>query len=342
MKPETKQHNLRKKNLGQGQYPSKVDRVSSVKTKAYRVTPSQPLGGHHSKTNNGFDLKLEMLNNTLPVLFPTIPMSRIHKDLQYIAHLYSYKGAEYTLRYLKASAESVEAILLNLEHQDLKHEKVSIGKYYNGWPKWLGKRLQSGSQTNEIHSSTSTTFRGGLKSNQRINGSHLKGTHYTDGLKSGQINDNTFMRYVNTLCSIRRFITIPTKTKLDSITRPISRTVGTKPFNSIIERIGKHFRDSEVASIRAPIIGSEAKDIRGAGITTYTMPKLQISMKKTPNGVGFYSFHWDRAAVMRHNIVPKVTNFAHSYFTGEVDGFITERLEPYKPLIQDGKEIHVG
>jgi hypothetical protein len=77
-------------------------------------------------------------------------------------------------------------------------------------------------------------------------------------------------------------------------------------------------------------------------IQTYTVPKLQISLKSSPNGVSFFSFPWDRAAVIQHNLVDKLKAFASVYFTGDTDSWLDDHLEPYEELTEDERTLNVG
>lgn len=262
---------------------NKIDKKPSIKTKP-----------------KGFVSQVEMLKITLPILFPTIPTDQIQKDIKYIQHLYNNKGAEYTLRYLKSTAESVEHLVLGQCSRSLRHEKISLGKDRSGWPKWLGKRLKRGCQ-----------------------------------------KDKTFIRYVTTITGARKFITIQTRTNLKSITQP-SQMDKDENYKSIIQRIGKCGRKKDHTFIRSLTIGADVTDDRSGRIHSYEVPKLRLSMKSSPNGISFFSFPWDRAAVMAHNgTIEGLTTFMKTYYKGGIEDYLTEKLEPYVSLAQ-GKEIHVG
>jgi hypothetical protein len=55
-----------------------------------------------------------------------------------------------------------------------------------------------------------------------------------------------------------------------------------------------------------------------------------------------FSFPWDRAAIVSHSLVDKLTAFAESYFTGEVEDWIEDKLEPYEDLVDSNRQLHVG
>jgi hypothetical protein len=68
-----------------------------------------------------------LMTATLPILFPNFDQNEILKLIDYILHIQKHKGSEYTVRYLKATEESVLAIVLGM-NRDLGHDKVSLGK----------------------------------------------------------------------------------------------------------------------------------------------------------------------------------------------------------------------
>jgi hypothetical protein len=68
----------------------------------------------------------KVLATTCPHLFPDIPLNDIKQLTHYITHLNSHKGAEFCIRYLKATEEEVlKFVFANRKCQ--RHEKVSIG-----------------------------------------------------------------------------------------------------------------------------------------------------------------------------------------------------------------------
>jgi hypothetical protein len=71
----------------------------------------------------------------------------------------------------------------------------------------------------------------------------------------------------------------------------------------ILETLGG--RDKELLQVRTPEIGSESCD-KARTIVSYMVPKLQISLKSSPNGISSFSFPWDRAALVRSGDLEKV------------------------------------
>lgn len=72
-----------------------------------------------------------MLNLTIYHLFPNVPAKLIDKHTKYIVHLLEAKGEEYLIKYLKATAESIEHYILGIDIK-LEHAGISIGKDDNG------------------------------------------------------------------------------------------------------------------------------------------------------------------------------------------------------------------
>jgi hypothetical protein len=239
----------------------------------------------------------KMLFITLPILFPEVDVDMIHGHLNYIKHLLTHRGVEYTLRYLKATHETLEHLQLGLAGIQ-EHEKVSLGKDTDGWPKWLGSRLKSSCSVHNIQA----------------------------------------IRYCATLCSARRLLTVSTKTHLQSITEPPSWEEKISLSTTLLDLPKK---DSALfESVRDPEIGSDAED--SESMTKYKVPRLQISLKSSPNGVSYFAFPWDRAAIVRHSLEDKLTAFAETYFSGESEEWIQDRIEPYEDLVDLNRELHVG
>lgn len=238
-----------------------------------------------------------LMTNTLPILFPNSDQNELTTLIDYILHIHKHKGSEYIVRYLKATEESVLAIVFG-ENRDLGHDKVSLGKDADRWPHWLGSRLKS------------NCF------NQQWNS----------------------IRLVLTLCSARRLLTIQTKTDLSSIVSPPTwvERIDMKP---ILETLGG--RDKDLLKVRTPEIGSESCD-EAQSIVSYMVPKLQISLKSSPNGISFFSFPWDRAALVQSGVLEKVKAWAETYFKGPVEDWIEERIEPYEELVDSNRQLHVG
>jgi hypothetical protein len=63
--------------------------------------------------------------------------------------------------------------------------------------------------------------------------------------------------------------------------------------------------DKDLFQVRTPEIGSESQNV-GDKITSYLVPKPQISLKSSPNGISFFSFPWDRAALVRSEVLEQV------------------------------------
>lgn len=238
-----------------------------------------------------------MLEITLPLLFPELGADMIASHCDYINHILAHKGTEYTLRYLAATHKSIEHFCFGLT-DNLEHEKVSLGKDPDGWPKWLGDRLKRNCQTDQIHS----------------------------------------IRYCLTLCSARRLLTVPTKTHLQSIVDAPTWT-SKEDLTEILDTLGGSDRDL-FDLVRRPIIGSETKD--NNTMTTYQVPRLQISLKSSPNGISYFAFPWDRAAIIAHDLLDSLTGYAQLYFKGEVDDWIDDHIEPYEDLVDSNRQVHVG
>jgi len=240
-----------------------------------------------------------MLVSTLPVLFPDVSSNLIQDKLKYIYHLYQSKGPEFVIRYLKASHESLENLVFK-QGLTLQHEKISIGKDKDQWPRWLGL-----------------------------------------GLKSKVLNHNDIesIRFAFTLCSLRRLITIPTFTNLTSITSPPS-------FNSdTLQYIREETR--EEAKLRSkhllkPVIGSVLEDPDEGVVVTTPTPQLEVSMKSGPNGISFFSFPYDRAAIVGSPMEEKLFNFSSIFYSGSIDDWFEEKLEPYEPLVDLNRQLFQG
>jgi hypothetical protein len=67
------------------------------------------------------------MTKTLPILFPNFEPTELLTLIDYILHIHKHKGSEYTVRYLKATEESVLATVYGGD-RDLRHDKVSLGK----------------------------------------------------------------------------------------------------------------------------------------------------------------------------------------------------------------------
>jgi hypothetical protein len=239
-----------------------------------------------------------MLESTLPILFPELDAGLYRSQIDFILHLLTHKGTEYTVRYLKATSESVEHLVLCLPGS-LEHEKVSLGKDRDGWPRWLGSRLKSNC----------------------INQQRLS------------------IRLALTLCSARRLLTVKTFTDLKSITSPPTweEKISIK---EILSTLGGEDRDL-LQMVRTPEIGSEAS-VGSDQITTYKVPRLQISLKSSPNGVSYFAFPFDRAAIHFHNLFDTLSEYAEEYFKGNVDEWLDELIEPYECLVDSNRQLHVG
>jgi hypothetical protein len=240
----------------------------------------------------------KIIESTLPILFPEVERETLGKHMGYIYHLMTHKGQQYTVRYLKATFESLEAFILRTP-KTLEHDEVSIGKDLDGWPLWLGTRLKSMCSNNHTPS----------------------------------------IRYAFTLVSTRRLIVVPTKTNLSSITSPPTweTEVDLTPLLDTTEWYEEeNLRDG----LRNPTLGQEA--VNPDSITTYRVPKLQISLKSSPNGVSFFSFPWDRAAVLLHSLEGQLEAFASTYFKGDVESWLQDRLDPYEELQEAERPLHVG
>lgn len=240
-----------------------------------------------------------MLYVTLPILFPNLSLDLYSAQLGYILHLYQSKGPEYVVRYLKATHESLEALVLRMD-LDLRHEKVSIGKDRDYWPKWLGSRLKS---------------------------------------KILVDKDIMSIKLVLTLCSTRRLITIPTRTNLASIT-------ALPGFDSnVVKHIATSTKEDTAKLARkfsAPEIGSMIETIEGVVVTTPT-PGLEVSLKSGPNGITFFNFPWDRAAILANsNLIDSLQRFAALIYSGSIADWFDEKLSPYEKLVDSNRQLNVG
>lgn len=244
-----------------------------------------------------FSEAMVLLKTTLPLLFPELDVSMIENHLSYLKHLLTHKGVEYTLRYLKATHESIESLVLDSQ-DNLEHEKVSLGKDTDGWPNWLGDRLKSNCQTGQLHS----------------------------------------IRYCLTLCSARRLLTVPTKTNLKSITD--APTWEEKVvLRDLLNNLRGRDRDL-MRLVRKPTLGSDTTDSQT--MTTHKVPRLCISLKSSPNGISFFAFPWDRAAIIVHDLTEKLTAFAETFYEGDSDDWVQDHLEPYEELVDSNRQLNVG
>jgi hypothetical protein len=254
---------------------------------------------HTIKHIKNYKMFNRMLYVTLPILFPDLDLDLYKMQLGYILHLYQSKGPEYVVRYLKATTESLEALVLHM-NLDLRHEKVSLGKDKDQWPKWLGSRLKSKILTER---------------------------------------DISSIKLVLTLCSTRNLITIPTRTNLVSITAlpgfddNAVRRIATSTKEDT-EKLAKNFF--------APEIGSMVETTDGVVVTTPT-PGLEVSLKSGPNGITFFNFPWDRAAILANSdLTNSLERFAAIVYSGAIADWFDEKLLPYKDLVDSNRHLHVG
>jgi len=201
------------------------------------------------------------------------------------------------VRYLKATAESVDHLIFGLEGR-VVHKGISINLDRDGWPKWLGKRLKRGC------------------------------------LLHNRVED---IRYVQTICSLRRAITVPTKTDLTSVTDKLS-VPDLEKFEELLYQISEQVSSKDRYHIRSLQIGSEAYDARGDSPVSYTVPKLQLSMRSGPNGTSFFTFPEDRAAIIQQDLTSKLVNYAECYFTGPSEEWIQDQLSPFEDFAASHKE----
>lgn len=253
----------------------------------------------NAKTTSSLREYDQMLSSTLPLLFNEDLAQEGKRLTQRVKHMLTNKGSEFTVRYLKATHESLEHILYELEGP-LKHEKIGISKDSDGWPTWLGEWLKS---------------------------SFMK-------------RETTTIRFLFTMCTTRRLITVQTNTYLKSITDAptVDTSIALKP---ILESVGGTVSNYS-NWIRQPEIGTEAISKISEMITTYQTPRLQVSLKSTPNGIGYFSFPWDRASIIAHNLVEKLSDFASSYYKGNVDDWVYDKIEPYEDLVDSNRQLHCG
>lgn len=270
---------------------------ASIKKTTNKGLPAK--SRHTLKDLKSFKEFKRMLHFTLPVLFPNIPVEEVSAHTEYLTHLYQSKGPEYVVRYLKATHESIEKLILDLPGT-LQHEKVSIGKDNSSWPKWLGTRLKSKCLVHE---------------------------------------DPVYIRYVLTLCSTRRLIVVPTYTSLKSITEvPLADS---DVVNHIVTSAEKDLQRYKKFFSR-PEIGSWETENEDSVVTTHPTPGLQVNLKSGPNGVSMWSFPWDRAAISFHDLTDSLRDFADIYYSGEVDDWIEDKLDPYEELVDSNRQLNVG
>jgi len=133
-------------------------------------------------------------------------------------------------------------------------------------------------------------------------------------------------------------LTVKTYTNLESITN--APTWKTKiPITSVLEDLGGNDKDL-LKGFRHPEIGEL---ITGSDkITQYRTPRLSISMKSSPNGISFFSFPWDRAALLRAGHESKILAFANLYYNGKVTDWIEEKLDSSEELVDSNRELHTG
>lgn len=236
---------------------------------------------------------IRLLNTTLIQLFETFISHRIiYKHTSFMANLWKHKGPEYLLRYLKATAESVENKILGLTDV-LMHEKVSIGKDKDDWPKWLKQVKPVDNQINTMK-----------------------------------------IRYVNTLCSARRMITVPTKTDLGSI-RDESPTNTEYICSDIAKELYLDTEELRRFIIR-PTLNEDSSSVRSSNITKYSCPKLEISLKSGPNGISMFNFPLDRAAIFNNEYLKtSLLAFMKTYYKGDSEGWLRNHLAPYASILPD-------
>jgi len=145
---------------------------------------------------------------------------------------------------------------------------------------------------------------------------------------------------VLTLVSTRRLITVPTRTNLGSITN-VSKTDPLPAITRCLESVGETVANYS-KKIRHLEIGSEAVNKVSDVITTYQTPRMMVSSKSTPNGVGFFSFPWDRASIIKSDLQDNLIAFAESYYQGDADEWVEDKLEPYEDLVDSNRQLHTG
>lgn len=297
-----------------------------------RKNMSIPVNKESNQTQQ-FKKYVGLIQSVTPLLFPSVCKLQIDKHLAFLLRIYQSRGKLYLVRYLKATAESFDSLLL-LTGESHSHKLVSIGLDSDGWPKWLGKDLKYRCLTK--FSPTIDGLKSGLEStSQRFS------ERRQDGLKSGLTSTSIeSIRYVQTLCSSRKAITILTKTDLSSITEHPTFEKD-EHFEDLLDNLVKQVSLSDQRNIRSLEIGRDTYDARGDSPISYQVPKLQISLKSGPNGISIFNFPLDRAAILQN--IPmknKILEFAETYYHGDVSGWIDEKLTPYKVLLEDCSDIY--
>jgi hypothetical protein len=94
--------------------------------------------------------------------------------------------------------------------------------------------------------------------------------------------------------------------------------------------------------IRHLEIGTEATEKVHDAITTYQTPRMKVSLKSTPNGIGYFSFPWDRASILAHDLRDSLVAFAELYYSGDVIDWIDGKLDPYEELVDSNRQLHSG
>lgn len=183
----------------------------------------------------------------------------------------------------------------------------------------------------------SSCLDGRLKSN--LTGRHVRDIHS--------------IKYTMTLASIRYNLTIPTKTTLSTITSSPTKdkctysTLISDFLETEMKRNGDESRAEFYHSLvdevqKLPEIG-EIRYQQPSNMTTYQVPKHQVSLKSSPNGVSLFSFLWDRLAVRNNpSLEEHIREFARTYYLGSTDDWIDEKLEQCDDIPDESREVHVG
>jgi len=96
-----------------------------------------------SKQAQQFFSFVGLIQSVTPLLFPSVGEDLIDMHLEFLLKIYQCRGKLYLVRYLKATVESFDSLVLMTDSSN-SYKGVSIGLDHDGWPKWLGSRLKRG------------------------------------------------------------------------------------------------------------------------------------------------------------------------------------------------------
>jgi len=77
--------------------------------------------------------------------------------------------------------------------------------------------------------------------------------------------------------------------------------------------------DYDRSKLTRPIIGQEASELTHQKIQAHQVPKPQLSMKSCPNGISYFRFPMDRAAILHYELDEQLQDFIDVYYRGDTD-----------------------